>query len=278
MKSIKIILVLALFVLKTFTLFAQVQTGVYKTNTGNVDYHHFIRDGGGSAVYINQASIGAFPILRLSSGIANANQFVKFTVENNGSVGIGTIDPQEKLDVEGVILSKTFKSKSTNTEFHHFTRNQTGSAVYINQMTVSKDAPILRLSSGTYEPNQNVKFTVENNGAVGIGTISTGTDMLAVNGSIRTKEIKVEISGWSDFVFEDNYQLRSLLDVESFIEKNRHLPDIPSEKEVKEKGVNLGDMDAKLLQKIEELTLYVIQLSKENNEFRERLKKLEADN
>lgn len=92
---------------------------------------------------------------------------------------------------------------------------------------------------------------------IGIGTSSIGTYMLAVNGSIRAKEIKVD-TGWADFVFADDYQLPSLQDVEAFIKANKHLPEIPSEAEVTENGIFLGEMNAKLLQKIEELTLYAI--------------------
>lgn len=99
-------------------------------------------------------------------------------------------------------------------------------------------------------------------GNVGIGTHNPGTWKLAVNGKIRAKEIKVETS-WSDFVFEDHYRLPTLKEVEEFIEQNGHLKDIPSAKEVEEKGVLLGEMDSKLLQKIEELTLYIIQQQKE---------------
>lgn len=107
-------------------------------------------------------------------------------------------------------------------------------------------------------------------GNVGIGTTNPGTFKLAVNGNIRAKEIKVE-TGWSDFVFEDDYDLRTLEEVEGFIKTNKHLPEIPSAKEVKENGVELGEMDSKLLQKIEELTLYIIDQEK-------RIKKLEAIN
>lgn len=85
---------------------------------------------------------------------------------------------------------------------------------------------------------------------VGIGTTSIGSHKLAVHGTIGAREIKVEAGTWSDFVFDDNYKLKSLYEVESFIKENNHLPDIPSEKEVMKKGINLGEMDAKLLQKI----------------------------
>ncbi|PXX95008.1 hypothetical protein DF185_22790, partial [Marinifilum breve] len=88
------------------------------------------------------------------------------------------------------------------------------------------------------------------NGNVGIGTTTTGTHKLAVNGTIGAREIKVETDSWSDFVFEEDYQLKDLKEVESFIEENKHLPDIPSEKEVLENGIAVGEMNAKLLQKI----------------------------
>tara|TARA_R110000796_G_scaffold250650_2_gene380107 strand:+ start:4294 stop:4599 length:306 start_codon:yes stop_codon:yes gene_type:complete len=94
---------------------------------------------------------------------------------------------------------------------------------------------------------------------------------LAVEGSIGAREIKVEVSAWSDFVFEKNYDLPTLKEVEQHINKKGHLKDIPSAQEVKENGIQLGEMNAKLLQKIEELTLYVIQLNKENQEIKKQL-------
>ena len=95
-------------------------------------------------------------------------------------------------------------------------------------------------------------------GKLGIGTTNP-TEELSVNGNIRAHEIKLETDNWSDFVFEEDYKLRSLKEVEHFIIQHKHLPDIPSQEEVLENGIQLGDMDAKLLQKIEELTLYLIQ-------------------
>ena len=102
------------------------------------------------------------------------------------------------------------------------------------------------------------QLLVKTNGSVGIGTAETGNHKLAVEGSIGAREVKVQATGWSDFVFESDYQLPTLEEVNSFIQKNGHLKDIPSAAEVKENGVLLGEMNAKLLQKIEELTLYII--------------------
>ncbi|TJZ53575.1 hypothetical protein FAZ15_16170 [Sphingobacterium olei] len=95
-------------------------------------------------------------------------------------------------------------------------------------------------------------------GRVGIGT-TTPTEELSVNGNIRAKEIKVETVNWPDYVFEKDHKLMSLDSLGSFINKNGHLPDIPTAKEVELNGVQVGEMVNMLLKKNEELTLYILQ-------------------
>ena len=112
---------------------------------------------------------------------------------------------------------------------------------------------------------------------IGIGTVSPGSWKLAVNGKVRAKEVKVE-TGWSDFVFNKEYELPSLQEVDNHIKEKGHLKDIPSAKEVEENGIFLGEMDAKLLQKIEELTLYTIQQEKKIEDQDEEIKKLKLLN
>jgi len=132
-----------------------------------------------------------------------------------------------------------------------------------------RDISFLSTSNGNTDPstwnhNMIIKGT---NGNVGIGTKNPDSK-LAVNGKIHTKEVKVDLIGWSDFVFYEDYKLPSLATVEKHIKEKGHLKDIPSAKDVKENGIYLGEMDAKLLQKIEELTLYTIQQQKEIKELK----------
>ena len=95
---------------------------------------------------------------------------------------------------------------------------------------------------------------------------------------ILTEEAKiagVASSEWADYVFAKNYKLRTLTEVENFVKVNKHLPGVPSAEEVSKDCINVGKMEAKLLEKIEELTLYMIEMKKENNKLKIRLKKLE---
>jgi ribosomal protein S15P/S13E len=105
---------------------------------------------------------------------------------------------------------------------------------------------------------------------VGIGT-TTPQYRLAVNGTIGTKEVVVTNTGWADYVFRPGYRLRPLSEVDAYIQANHRLPDIPSEAEVRENGVSVGSTQAKLLAKIEELTLHVIQQEKDRHSLRERM-------
>jgi hypothetical protein len=116
------------------------------------------------------------------------------------------------------------------------------------------------------------KFLINSIGNVGIGT-SDPTEKLSVNGNIKCKQVEVTLTGWSDFVFDDDYSLMSLAELETFINENNHLPGVPSTEEVMTNGNNLGEMDAILLQKIEELTLYMIELKKENEQLKELIQK-----
>jgi hypothetical protein len=219
----------------------------------------------------------------------------RFVVARNGNVGVGTASPSALLDVSGDIKATSLSLTGALTTGSLTTGGdlQIGNAVapmddygkklyfgvsgentdriFISRFNVSDDMSELRVSIGDDyndkfvvgrkfwdQPNFEPMFTVVTNGNVGIGT-SNPANKLDVKGIIRATEVKIE-TGWADFVFNDDYHLKPLSEVNTFIQENKHLPDIPSAAEIKEnEGVNLGEMQVKLLQKIEELTLYLIQ-------------------
>ncbi len=147
----------------------------------------------------------------------------------------------------------------------------------IPQSHTSSSRPVslsfLTTPIGTTQP-QAVLY-LDAGGNVGIGTTSPQYK-LAVNGSIGAKDIIVTTTGWPDYVFRPGYRLRPLSEISAYIQKHQHLPGIPTEAEVKEKGVSVGEMQTKLLAKIEELNLHMIQQDKDNRELRERLAQLET--
>ena len=105
---------------------------------------------------------------------------------------------------------------------------------------------------------------IKQNGDVGIGTSQTHGYKLAVAGDIISEEVQVQLqTDWPDYVFEADYDLTTLEETETFIETEGHLPNIPSAQEVAEAGIALGEMNALLLEKIEELTLHLIEQNKQ---------------
>ena len=128
----------------------------------------------------------------------------------------------------------------------------------------------------------NFKGTVTNqgdlfsSGNMGIGTTDTKGYKLAVNGKIRAQEIKVEAANWPDYVFAKDYKLPSLQQTEKHIQEKGHLPGIPSAEEVEANGVDLGEMNAKLLKKIEELTLHLIEIEKQNKKQQKEIENLKS--
>ncbi|MEN7551909.1 hypothetical protein AAG747_28605 [Rapidithrix thailandica] len=123
--------------------------------------------------------------------------------------------------------------------------------------------------------SENIHFT---NGKVGIGTSNFSKEgfQLYVKEGVLAEKIVVKLeSAWGDYVFEPEYKLKPLSEVETYIKAHKHLPEIPSASEIEKNGVNLGEMDAAMMKKIEELTLYMIELKKENDALKQRVEELE---
>ncbi|WP_159092244.1 hypothetical protein [Aquimarina sp. Aq107] len=184
----------------------------------------------------------------------------RMIINNEGNVGIGTSNPDAKLRVEGAFSLARFYT-DTNGRFEIQATRSSSSALNTDLVLASQQHIVL-------DPNRH-----GTNGNVGIGTY-TPDAKLAVNGNIHTKEVKVDLTGWPDYVFEDSYELPTLQQVEDHITTKGHLINIPSASEVAENGILLGEMNAKLLEKIEELTLYTIEQEKKIEE----LQKVKAKN
>ncbi|SHN20135.1 hypothetical protein [Flavobacterium pectinovorum] len=183
--------------------------------------------------------------------------------DGNGNVGIGNTNPLAKLDISGNLILRNYDNLDGKGNIITFTsygsdlqgpqiRSYLSYAAGVN----SKMGLVLSSYSKGY---MNELFLIDGN--VGIGKANP-TNKLDVNGTIHSKEVKVDLLGWSDFVFKKEYNLPTLAEVEKHINEKGHLENIPNEEEVLKNGINLGEMNAKLLQKIEELTLYMIDQNK----------------
>ncbi len=195
------------------------------------------------------------------------------TVNFAGNVGIGTNAPAGSLDVAGQI--SYFGTAAGGTRLN--ARGPlSGAGLWLqytdgNSYYDSAQNTYIRTGGGT----GLVAMTLLSNGNVGIGT-TVPPYSLSVKGTIGAGEVVVtSTSGWPDYVFEPGYRLADLSEVAAFVKENHHLPDVPSAAEVQEKGVGLGEMQTKLLAKVEELTLHMIaaeersqRLERENEELR----------
>jgi hypothetical protein len=130
-------------------------------------------------------------------------------------------------------------------------------------------------SDGIEPQNLSEKMRIRNDGNVGIGT-PTPTEKLSVNGNIRSKKIIVSASPWPDYVFNTNYDLPALDSVEQYIRQYKHLSDIPDAGTVAKEGLDVGEMQKQIVKKLEEITLYLIELKHENENLKKEISTLKA--
>jgi hypothetical protein len=193
-----------------------------------------------------------------------------YMVQSGGNVGIGTSAPTAKLQVQGTIMSSALSSTidpddgvSNNFQgYGGYWALRTSTSYSFNLDVYNYGSPLTALN-------------IIQNGNVGIGTTAPDAK-LAVKGTVHANEVKVDLNGAvaPDYVFADDYKLLTLEEIKTYIDKNKHLPEVPSAKEVEANGVQLGEMNMLLLKKIEELTLHVIELKKENEIQNKKLESL----
>ncbi|MCG8309082.1 MAG: hypothetical protein MI975_16945 [Cytophagales bacterium] len=216
--------------------------------------------------------------LTFRTGLGN----IIFFPTSKGKIGIGTKSPLSLVDINGGVSGDAILRIESDTE-------NAGSETDNPRIEMYQDGQLIGAKIGfnedTATPANHFQFdmiqpsgVIENaltinpySGKIGLGVFVHSEDArLVVDGKIMAEEIRVQTVPASDYVFEPDYHLRSLSEVDRFIRENKHLPDVPSTEEFKQNGVGLGEMDDMLLRKIEELTLYVIELKKENEELRSR--------
>lgn len=210
---------------------------------------------------------------------------------NTGNVGIGTTTPSNKLDISN---SASIRNTGIELDASHYTGTGTPYSFVQFKTPKYKDHNVLTTGGAeiglsgsdglfyftrkTNVGSNSSGIVIDKEANVGIGTTNTKGFKLGVNGKIAATEVKVATyANWPDYVFEKKYDLPTLKEVEQHINEKGHLKDIPSAKEVKKNGFYLGGMDAKLLQKIEELTLYTIEQEKALHAKDVKLKKLENE-
>ncbi|MEM8848140.1 MAG: hypothetical protein AAFY00_03855 [Bacteroidota bacterium] len=207
---------------------------------------------------------------------SNGNSFL-----NGGNVGIGTSSPSQKLEIFNPNLFNT-NMEAQSQDHISFTSNTAGLGNFfggltwrvgsrrraaisaVQEHTDSDHVGLAFFTRGTDGPGpmyESVRIT--RNGSMGIGTTIPDAK-LTVKGNIHAEEVKVDLSvPGPDYVFKEDYDLKSLEEVQNYIRENGHLPNIPSAKDMEENGIQLGEMNMKLLEKIEELTLYILELKTE---------------
>jgi hypothetical protein len=213
-----------------------------------------------------------------------------FNITPSGNIGVGTTKPNSLLNIfsstsygsGGTLLTLEPAGMPTGPasmlSWQRNTDNWTPAG--IGQLYSSGEAYGGNLmlythaddGSNTSAPLERLRILA--NGNVGIGTTDPA-NLLSVHGTIQAEEVLVN-TGWSDYVFDPDYRLQPLSEVADYVKENHHLPEIPSAAEVKENGVSLGEMQSKLLAKIEELTLHMIQTEERNDRLEQQNQDLQA--
>jgi hypothetical protein len=239
-------------------------TGNQSFSIGNDGNRDRIAAAYGSGAYFrfltsanSYASIGAVGMVVGSSYADNYSPPANGLIVQ-GAVGIGTNTPSNTLDVMGGITIQSNNNINWGGAF----------GPGIPTITAAVNSGIYFYPTGT---TSGIAVRIHPSGNVGIG-VDTPDQKLTVDGTVRCEEVKVELIAGSgpDYVFESTYNLLPLSEVESYIKANKHLPEVPSAKQMEEEGLNLKEMNLLLLRKVEELTLHLIEQEKKIDELSKR--------
>lgn len=217
-----------------------------------------------------------------ASGHTGGEPVVNMHINQDGNIGMGTVAPLHHLQIDAAAANTVNMISMQNTAIansrllignvpsnYPVIAQCNGNIVesYMDLHVAAANTGNIYFETGRVDETAPIRMTILNNGSVGIGTSATGTSKLAVEGTIAARRVKVTQSNpWPDYVFHENYQLPSLNDVATYVAQYKHLPGIPGAAEVDKEGQDLGEMNRKLLEKVEELTLYLIQQEKKNEE------------
>lgn len=196
----------------------------------------------------------------------------------SGDVGIGTNSPLTPLEINGAVKTNHNGDEFVNYDgvvgihSNGYAYQQGALNGFVFASNKNREEQIVLRSGSSSTPhlidfytNATHSMRIDSYGNVGIGTLSPQAK-LAVNGDVFAKKMKVTQSGWPDYVFHSDYKLLPITELEKFIQENNHLPDVPSADEVEKHGLDIGENQAILLKKIEELTLYIIDFNKKAEE------------
>jgi hypothetical protein len=218
-----------------------------------------------------------FTSLALFSQTWGGSTTITGNAYRTGNVGIGTTSPVGRLNVIGLGSIGSGEYLNWGNAAVLVTQGSYRLGMDGNQITASNELFINSENATqhiSFQIARDTKLKISGNGNIGIGTTAP-SEKLSVNGTVLCERVKV-ISDvpQSDFVFSPDYNLMDINELEEFVGAHSHLPEVPSAKEFKEKGYNLGEMDDILLRKVEELTLYIIELKKENITLKEDIESL----
>ena len=275
----KNLIVMATAIFATITMNVQAQEGPVGSGVGDrsttTDYWSRQGDGVGGTSSNRLGTTDGYPIRFCTKNVD------RVFIDTAGRVGINTTNPLQRLHVldGNILLSRSNSDElgSTNGTIY-FGDVVTSSQPYgrwgIEYVSSEKEGYGLNFWK-PYGPGQqaqgNAFLFLADNGNVGINT-NNPQARLAVNGGILAKSIVVSINSnlWPDYVFDDDYELMALQTLESYVNAHKHLPGVPSAEEVEGQGdIDLGKMNTILLEKVEELTRYVIDLQKQIDEMKQ---------